>query len=264
MSDGYTVFGAGGFVGHALVLHLRSRGETVRAVGRGAQAPIEPWGRAIYAVGVTADFRSRPSDCVEAHAGYAARLLAIGRYDTFTYLSSSRMYRGDDTSETAVIGIDVGDRDRIYDSSKLLGEGLTFALASEGARIARLSNIVPSEPSGPTFLADVVREARAHGRVTLRSGLESSKDYITLEDAIEGILRLASSGRPSICNVASGRNVSNATIAELLREHLGAEVSVEEGAPMRAAAPIRIDVLRKVMNVEPADPVHAIVRLMKG
>ncbi|HEY8321259.1 MAG TPA: NAD-dependent epimerase/dehydratase family protein [Candidatus Baltobacteraceae bacterium] len=265
MSNGYTVFGAGGFVGGAIVERLRSDGATVRAVGRGDAPPSGSWGHAIYAVGITADFRTRPAEeLLEAHAGYAASLLALRSYDTFTYLSSTRIYRDGPTDEATRIQIDPTDPDRAYDASKLFGEALTFSMAGDRARVARLSNVVPRDATGPTFLADIVREARANGTVVLRSGPESAKDYIALDDAVEGVLRVARSDGQLRCNVASGRNVANAEIAALLREHLGADVSFGEGAATRRATPIRIQALRDRTGFVPADPVPAIVRLMKG
>ena len=265
MSNGYTIFGAGGFIGRAIVERLRADGETVRAVGHGDVVPSEPWGHAVYAVGITADFRSRSAEeLLEAHAGHAATLLAGHAYETFTYLSSTRIYRGAETAEATQIQIDPSDPDRAYDASKLLGEALTFAMAGSGGRIARLSNVVPLDASGPTFLADVVREARSTGRVVLRTAADSAKDYIALDDAVEGILRLARHDGQVRCNVASGRNITNREIADLLREHLGVEAVFEEGAATRRATPIRIDALRERTGFVPADPVPAIVRLMKG
>jgi len=265
VSNGYTVFGAGGFVGGAIVERLRADGETVRAVGRGDAPPVGRWGHAIYAVGITADFRTRPAEeLLEAHAGYAASLLASRSYDTFTYLSSTRIYRDGATDEATQIQIDPSDPDRAYDASKLFGEALTFSMAGDGARVARLSNVVPIRAEGPTFLADIVREARSTGALVLRSGAASAKDYIALDDAVEGVLRLTRYGGQLRCNVASGRNVANAEIAALLREHLGADVSYGEGADTRRATPIKIDALRDRTGFVPADPVPAIVRLMKG
>jgi nucleoside-diphosphate-sugar epimerase len=265
VSNGYTIFGASGFIGGALVERLRADGEMVRAVGHGDAAPREPWGRAIYAVGITADFRSRPAEeLLEAHAGYTATLLAGHAYETFTYLSSTRIYRDGETTEATRIQIDPSDPDRAYDASKLLGEALTFSMAGSGGRIARLSNVVPLEANGPTFLADIVREVRSTGSVVLQSAADSAKDYIALDDAVEGVLRLARHDGQVRCNVASGRNITNREIADLLREHLGAEVVFEEGATTRRATPIRIDALRERTGFVPADPVPAIVRLMKG
>ncbi len=264
MSSGYTVFGASGLIGSALVAALHAAGKHVRAVGRGEPPPNGPWGRAIYAVGITADFRTRPAELVEAHAGYAAALLMRGDVATFTYISSTRMYRDGATGEENPISIDPADSDRTYDASKLLGESLTRLIAGPAARIVRLSNVVPLAPEGPTFLADVVREARANGVVTIRESPESARDYISLDDAIEGILRVARCEGPACCNVASGVNVGNARIADLLSHHLGAHVRFEEGARPRRATPIRIDALRERIGFTPSDPVPAIVAMMKG
>lgn len=264
MSSGYTVFGASGSIGSALVAGLLARGEHVRAVGRYDPPPDGPWGRAIYAVGITADFRSRAAELVEAHAGHAAALLANGTFETFTYISSTRLYRDGPTVEGTAIPVDPSDPDRAYDISKLLGESVTHALGKDAARIVRLSNVVQERPAGPTFLSDIVRQARETGSVAIRESPESARDYISIRDAVEGILRVARCDETGCFNVASGTNLDNASIAELLRLHLGARVCFGGGASTRVATPIRIDALREKTGFAPSAAVPAIVAMMKG
>ncbi len=91
-----TVFGADGFIGRALVAHLRTTGRPVNAITRrnltmflAAQPEA---GDVIYCLGLTADFRSRPLDTAEAHVGLLARLLGAIQFRSFLYLSSTRVY----------------------------------------------------------------------------------------------------------------------------------------------------------------------------
>ncbi len=74
-----TVFGANGFVGRALVQHLEEQGYPVRAVTRGdASWRDTDLGHAFYTVGLTADFRSRPFETIDAHVSLLTRILRGG------------------------------------------------------------------------------------------------------------------------------------------------------------------------------------------
>ena len=48
----------------------------------------------IYAIGVTADFRTRPFETMEAHVSVLCEILRDARLDSLTYLSSTRLYGG--------------------------------------------------------------------------------------------------------------------------------------------------------------------------
>jgi uncharacterized protein YbjT (DUF2867 family) len=70
----FTVLGAGGFIGGRLVEHLRGLGHEVDAPPRRpAEAYVDglggrQLGHVVYCIGLTADFRTRPYETVEAHA----------------------------------------------------------------------------------------------------------------------------------------------------------------------------------------------------
>ena len=70
-ADTFTVLGASGFVGSALVAALEHTGHRVRAVTRGALPALletrRNAGHVIDCIGLTGDFRARPHDTAEAH-----------------------------------------------------------------------------------------------------------------------------------------------------------------------------------------------------
>ena len=94
------VFGAQGFVGRHLTDYLRGAGWEVLALGRGD----ETWrgqalGHVFYCIGLTADFRTRPFDTLEAHVSLAAEILREAAFDSFLYCSSTRVYAGCERAE---------------------------------------------------------------------------------------------------------------------------------------------------------------------
>ena len=79
----------------------------------------------IFAIGLTADFRSRPLDTMDAHVSALAEVLRCGRFDSLTYLSSTRVYAGLPRGcGNATLVVNPSDASDLYNLSKLAGEAL--------------------------------------------------------------------------------------------------------------------------------------------
>jgi nucleoside-diphosphate-sugar epimerase len=228
-----TVLGAGGFIGSHLVRHLRAAGIACDAPTRDDRTWLgRPLGHVVYAIGLTADFRARPLDTVEAHVCLLRELLARGQFASLTYLSSTRVYSGAArTDEAAPLVVDPNVPGDLYNLSKLLGESLCLHGGHPRTRVARLSNIVGLRPDPDIFIDQLLDEGRRTGQVHLRTALSSTKDYLWIDDAVQLLARMAVSEHTGIFNVASGEGVANAQIVEALRERMGYSVSVVPDAP---------------------------------
>lgn len=214
-----TVLGAQGFIGRHLVRHLLSEGWEVAALGRGeTPSSAEPLGHVFYCIGLTADFRSRPLEAIEAHVSRTVEQLRQDRFDSFLYCSSTRVYAGAaDASETARLCVDPGDPEDLYNLSKLTGEAACLALGRPEVRIARLSNVFGAGDHPGNFLTSIIRDAVETGRVVLRTSPESAKDYVAVEDVAAALARIAVSGRERIYNVAAGRNTRHAELVTAIQ-----------------------------------------------
>lgn len=217
-SDKITVFGAAGYVGSALVSKLRNAGRHVVAVTRSnhADAPAD-LGYAIYAIGLTSDFRSRPRETIDAHVNLLGNLITEKSFRSFTYLSSTRLYKSTAlTDETSPISASPRDPDDIYTLSKLLGEALLLRLAPGAGRACRLSNVYGGNDLSSNFLTAVLADANAKGRVDITQSASCTKDYLHIEDACHAIELVALRGTEPIYNVAAGENTSHQQIADVL------------------------------------------------
>jgi nucleoside-diphosphate-sugar epimerase len=233
-----TVFGANGFVGRALVAHLRGRGYQVRESTRGDTS----WrgadlGHAFYTIGLTADFRSRPFETIDAHVSVLTDILRGARFRSFVYCSSTRVYATTtSTDEATPIPALPSNPDHLYNLSKLTGEAVCLGSGLANARVARLSNVFGRDLTSQNFLTSVLRDAIQRGRVHLKTALASEKDYVWVGDVVRALEAIAVRGEAPITNVAYGRNTTHREIVDRIQTVTGCEVSVEAGAP-RVAFP---------------------------
>lgn len=249
----FTVLGGQGYIGGHLLRHLRRLGHHCWAPAKGDPAVFDrELGHVIYAIGLTADFRSRLLDTVEAHVCALRRLLAAGRFASLTYLSSTRVYAGaTDTSEDAVLRVDPTAAADLYNISKLMGESLCLHCGHPAMKVARLSNVVGSHAGAHNFIGQLLDEGHRTAAVEFRTAPASRKDYLCIDDAVDALARIALSPHSGIFNVASGQGVSNAEIARLLEREMGWRISVAAGAPTWDFETIDVSKLRRLFDIQP-------------
>ncbi len=233
-SPNFTVLGATGFIGSRLAAHLRHLGETVYAPARRHDQPFvqalhgRPLGHIIYCVGLTAEFRTKPFETVDAHVGLLSQVLQTVDFSSLTYLSSTRVYEHTNHGhEAGEISINPSKPTDLFTLSKLLGESLCLN-SSKPCRIVRPSNVFGVNDPSKNFLPSVLREAAAKARVKIMLSPESSKDYVDVDDVVRWLHQIAASATQPIYNLASGRNTANAEIAFEL-EQQGVHVEFSDG-----------------------------------
>ena len=232
---------------------LRQAGQLVEAPGRGDGAIYDrPLGHVIYAIGLTADFRQRPFDTVQAHVNVLAELLQHGNFESLLYLSSTRVYgRAVSSREDIPLPVLTQDASDLYNLSKLMGESLCLQDARASIRVVRLSNVVGGkDTNSPNFLPSLVRGAR-NGCIELQTAMDSAKDYIHIDDAVELLTRIASTGRQRLYNVASGVQTTHAQWASQLAAQTGCKIVVAPGAVAVQFVPIDITRIREEFNFQP-------------
>jgi nucleoside-diphosphate-sugar epimerase len=236
-----TVLGASGFIGSRLVQRLEALGHEHQAVRRDDAMPSGPLGDVVYAIGLTADYRSRTFDTVEAHVCKLLSVLREAEFESLVYLSSTRLYGGSDsTLEETSIRVSPLD---VYNASKITGESLVLNCGRPG-RVVRISNVYGEDFESNNFLATVITDAIGQRKVVLQTSVDSAKDYISVENVIDGLIAIATRGKERIYNLASGMNVSNGELAKTLRRLTGCTVEYAPAAPAVTFPPINIDRLR--------------------
>ena len=228
-----TILGASGFIGSHLASHLREEKINYWAPERGDLAIYKHHlGHVIYCIGLTADFRTRLFAPIDAHVCLLLKVLKQCKFDSFLYLSSTRMYGSGKgiAREEDTIKIQPLDFDALYNISKAMGESICFATGKDNVRVVRLSNVYGYDFKSENFISSLIRDALRNKKIVLYTTLDSRKDYINIKDVVNILPKIAAHGSHKIYNVASGENITNSQIVNILGRLTGCNVEVDENA----------------------------------
>lgn len=257
----FTILGGHGNIGQRLRAYIEGRGYEVWIPTRGDEAVFQRnLGHVIYAIGVTADFRTRPFETMDAHVCVLANVLSRARFESLLYLSSTRVYSGNEAvDEMSPLSVQPADPSDLYNLSKLAGESLCLQSGRDKVRVARLSNVVGADDQeSANFLPSLTREAR-NGLIRLRSDMRSAKDYVHIDDVVPLLTQIALTARDRIYNVASGKNITHEEwVRELQRTHR-CSVEVETNAPVLRFPPIAIRRVVDEFGFSPRDVLRTIL-----
>jgi cephalosporin hydroxylase len=185
-------------------------------------------------------------------------------FDSILYLSSIRLYGGSHgvARETDDLRFNPADFEDIYTLSKATGEAVVLALGAKG-RVARISNVYGVDQR-ESFLGSIIQEAIREGTITLRSSLESERDYIGVDDLAPLLVRVATSGGHQIYNVSGGENITNRAITAAISALTGCTVSVIPDAPLTGFPRIDCGRIEEEFGFAPARVLDELPRLVAG
>jgi nucleoside-diphosphate-sugar epimerase len=257
-----TILGAGGFIGSHLAAHLGRGGLPFQAYGREAPPAGTALGHVIDCVGVTGDFRQRPLEAMAAHVGRLPALLGENSFESFLYLSSIRLYRrgAGPAREEDALALEPADPDDLYDVSKAAGEALVLSLGAKG-RVARLANVY-GVGQRDTFLAALIAEGKKSGIIRLRTAPDSERDYLSVEETVDLLVKIALGGRRRLYNVASGIQVPHGRLAASLAKANGWRAEFVADAPTIGFRPIDVTRIREEFGFAPGSLFDALPALV--
>lgn len=263
-----TLIGGNGYVGRHLLARLLRDGWACWVPQRDdLKLMHRDLGHVFYCAGLTADYAVRPFDTVEAHTSLLNQVLRDTTYSSLVYLSSTRLYDSwghaattEAVTENAALTLDPNNPRHVYDLSKALGESLCRVAANGRARVARLSCVWGGDHSSEGFLSELMRDVMAackqqgkHARMQVNSSPHFERDYVHIDDVIDGLMALAEQPEFGIYNVAGGRNISNTALFNCVFEASGCKVQPTSDRPTPALPRISIERMAQTCGWTPTD-----------
>ena len=248
-----TVLGATGLVGSHLVRRLKELDRTFFAPRREEKLIGKDLGDVIYCIGLTADFRNSPFETVEAHVCYLSEVLRTCEFRSLLDLSSSRVYQNKaaPAREEDTLQVAPSRRDDLYNLSKLMGESLSFS-SDKKIRVVRLSNVYGKDFDSQNFLSKIIRQAISQSTLTISSAPDAARDYVSIDDAVDALIEIATRGKHNLYNVASGMNVTNEKLIKKISELTGCRITFDPRSVTAIRFPlISIDRMRSEFDFRP-------------
>lgn len=252
----YTIFGGRGFIGSNIANRLSENNIKFFIPDKNDKTIYKKnLGNVIYCAGLTSDFRQRVYDTVEAHVSYLAEILTNTTFESFIYISSTRVYFNSTcASEESNLSVNPNNSDDIFNISKLMGESLCLNSGKQNVKIVRISNVCGDDFSSNNFLYSIIKDAVEKKEIILETTLDSEKDYIGIDNVIDAILKISKNEKEGIYNVATGKNFSNESIINILKEITNCNIKVSKSAKSIKFPIIEIEKIKEEINFIPLEP----------
>jgi GDP-4-dehydro-6-deoxy-D-mannose reductase len=218
-----------GYIGRNLFKQLKSIDNTnsilVKNYNRGNlnQIKNQTFDYVFCCTGNTGNFRTKIWETIESNISvlnFIINNVKISR--SLVVLSSTRLY-GFDTNENIIFNenelINSGNHlnlDFIYDGTKKMMESILFNQFNKysfNIAICRISNVYgefsQDDLDDSTYLKFILKNKIANSKFTSNIDVKGKKDFIFIEDLINGlILSAINSSKSDIYNIASGKSFS--------------------------------------------------------
>ncbi|MEC6831858.1 SDR family oxidoreductase [Photobacterium toruni] len=252
----YTVVGGQGFIGSEIIKQLEERAHKVFIPERNdSRLYTDDLGIVIYCAGY-GDCKNNPLKVFNSNSALLASMLEHSVFDKLVYVSSTRLYMGQEcASERDDLIVLTNDDRRLFNLTKLVSEELCL-LSNKNTIILRPSNVYGLALKSPLFLPTIIRNAINNNQIDMYVTPDYKKDYISVIDVAYATCELAEKSELSqrIFNIASGVNTSACDIANLLRKETGCninwhEVSVDDIFPVNDISMIKNEIIFNPKNV---------------
>ncbi len=242
-----------GYIGKALAQHLLSNGvksDSLQIITRNNYLSLEntAYDVVFYCAGLTGDYRKDIPNTIDSNITFLSRILErFSVSKNFVLLSSTRVYGFSKYLKTSFDETNLlSERDHLnlenfYDQVKIMQESICYNYPGlAGLAILRLSNVyggfTKEALDDTTFLKYMIRVSMDGGKIEMTQSPDSTKDYIFISDAVEGIVRAGFLNKgKNVFNIASG---TSSPVSEWIKK-LKIELTVKnDPVPIHSAVSI--------------------------
>ena len=248
----YTIFGSSGFFGTNLYKVLKERKKKIFIPKKNKYLFNKNLGNIIYCIGTSESIKN-PKNALIANLEILSKILTNNKFQTFTYLSSIRVYsKSSKTKETDKITFNHNEKGVYFKSLKLAAESLCLQMNNPKIKIIRLANVFGHYFSNQIYLLPtLLRQSITKRKISIIINKNSKKNYLNVNDAINVILKIINKSKHQIYNVASDKQISIGQISEKIKKFTNCKVLYKNSNIIVNEPKINIQRIKKEFNFKP-------------
>ena len=248
----YTIFGSSGFFGTNLYKVLKERKKKIFIPKKNKYLFNKNLGNIIYCIGTSESIKN-PKNALIANLEILSKILTNNKFQTFTYLSSIRVYsKSSKTKETDKITFNYNEKGVYFKSLKLAAESLCLQMNNPKIKIIRLANVFGHYFSNQIYLLPtLLRQSITKRKISIIINKNSKKNYLNVNDAINVILKIINKSKHQIYNVASDKQISIGQISEKIKKFTNCKVLYKNSNIIFNEPKINIQRIKKEFNFKP-------------
>ena len=208
----YTIFGHTGFIGSFFKNKLFK--ENLILPKKGQIIFKKNLGHIIYCIG-SDDWLNDSYNSYYANLGYIPEIINKNNYSSFTFLSTSRIYRNLNVAkENSFLAVNPTNLDNYYNIKNICAESFLISQKKKKIKIVRLSNIYGFAPKSTLLIPTLIKNSLSKNAIKIFINKKCKKDFLNIKVACSIILKIIHYGKDQIYNIASGKNISLEKIAK--------------------------------------------------
>ncbi len=244
----YTIFGASGFIGNEIIASLKKRKHKIFIPNKKKIKFSKNLGKIIYCVG-SDDWKKKPIKGFFSNLGHLQKIIHNNTFETLIFLSTTRLYINskNSTSEICNISANSENDDDYYNILKMASESLLLNF-NRKIKILRLSNVFGYNYKSPLILPTLIKNAIKKSEIELSININSTKDYILIDDVIKLIFKILKKSKFRVYNVASAKNISLKKISGIIKKVTNCRIKLKNQKIKIMEPIININRIKKEYN----------------
>ena len=248
INKNYIVYGSKGYLGSNIVTYLKKK--KCRITLPKKNQFLNKKGIVIYCIG-SDDWFGDPFKSYESNFIHLYKLLKnYKNFESLVFLSSTRVYldlNKKKVDEKQNLILNSSGRFK-FNLQKLMCENFLLS-QNKNIKIIRLSNVYGKNTFQKTFLPSLIRNSVKSKKINIRLNVNSSKDYIYIDDAVRNIFNLANKKEAKgIYNLAYGKNFKVKDIIKIINKETDCAINYFNSKNLEKFPEININKLKKTIN----------------